>query len=98
MNPLKLATEFTLVGRRSGQPDRKWQSDSAEFRLIYDQCQPYIASGFHRQRGGLGCKEFFADSFAAIAPAQRSALVEMLSGNTRITLRVMLYFNKRYGT
>jgi hypothetical protein len=78
-------------------PPGKWQSDSAEFRLIYDQCQPYIASDFHRQRGGLGRKEFFADSFAAIASAQRPALVDMLSGNTRIALRVMLYFNRRYG-
>jgi len=78
-------------------PPGKWQSDSAEFRQIYDQCQPYIASDFHRQRGGLGRKEFFADSFAAIASAQRPALVDMLGGNTRIALRVMLYFNKRYG-
>ena len=78
-------------------PPGKWQSDSAEFRLIYDQCQPFIASDFHRQRGGLGRKEFFADSFAAIASAQRPALVDMLGGNTRIALRVMLYFNKRYG-
>jgi hypothetical protein len=78
-------------------PPGKWQSDSAEFRLIYDQCQPYVASDFHRQRGGLGRKEFFADAFAAIASAQRPALVDMLSGNTRIALRVMLYFNRRYG-
>jgi hypothetical protein len=78
-------------------PPGKWQSDSAEFRLIYDQCQPFVASDFHRQRGGLGRKEFFADSFAAIASAQRPALVDMLSGNTRIALRVMLYFNRRYG-
>jgi hypothetical protein len=78
-------------------PPGKWQSDSAEFRLIYDQCQPYIASDFHRQRGGLGRKEFFADSFASIASAQRPALVDMLGGNTRIALRVMLYFNRRYG-
>jgi hypothetical protein len=78
-------------------PQGKWQSDSAEFRLIYDQCQPYIASDFHRQRGGLGRKEFFADAFAAIASAQRPALVDMLSGNTRVALRVMLYFNRRYG-
>lgn len=78
-------------------PPGKWQSDSAEFRLIYDQCQPYIASDFHRQHGGLGRKEFFADSFAAIASAQRPALVDMLSGNTRTALRVMLYFNRRYG-
>ena len=78
-------------------PPGKWQSDSPEFRHIYDQCQAYIASDFHRQRGGLGRKEFFADAFAAIASAQRPALVDMLSGNTRIALRVMLYFNKRYG-
>lgn len=78
-------------------PPGKWQSDSAEFRMIYDQCRPGIASDFHRQRGGLGRKEFFADAFAAIASAQRPALVDMLSGNTRIALRVMLYFNRRYG-
>ena len=78
-------------------PPGKWQSDSAEFRMIYDQCQPFIATDFHRQRGGLGRKEFFADAFAAIASAQRPALVDMLSGNTRIALRVMLYFNRRYG-
>jgi len=78
-------------------PPGKWQSDSPEFRAIYDQCQPYIASDFHRQRGGLGRKEFFADSFAAIASAQRPALIDMLGGNTAIALRVMLYFNRRYG-
>ena len=78
-------------------PPGRWQSDSAEFRLIYDQCRPYLASDFHRQRGGLGRKEFFADSFAAIASGQRPALVDMLSGNTRTALRVMLYFNRRYG-
>lgn len=78
-------------------PPGKWQSDSAEFRMIYDQCRPYIASDFHRQRGGLGHKEFFADAFAAIASAQRPALVDMLSGDTRVALRVMLYFNRRYG-
>jgi hypothetical protein len=78
-------------------PPGKWQSDSAEFRQIYDQCQPYIASDFHRQRGGLGRKEFFADAFAAIASAQRPALVDMLSGHTPVALRVMLYFNRRYG-
>jgi hypothetical protein len=78
-------------------PAGKWQSDSAEFRMLYENCQPHIASDFHRQRGGLGRKEFFADAFAAIASAQRPALVDMLSGNTRIALRVMLYFNRRYG-
>jgi hypothetical protein len=78
-------------------PAGKWQSDSAEFRMLYDQCQPHLASDFHRQPGGLGRKEFFADAFAAIASRQRPALVDMLGGNTRIALRVMLYFNRRYG-
>jgi hypothetical protein len=78
-------------------PPGKWQSDSSVFRLIYDECQPYIASDFHRQRGGLGRKEFFADAFAAIASGQRPALVDMLGGNTRCALKVMLYFNRRYG-
>jgi hypothetical protein len=79
-----------------GQPG-KWQSDSAEFRMLYYQCQPHFASDFHRQPGGLGRKEFFADAFAAIASRQRPALVDMLSGDTRTALRVMLYFNRRYG-
>ena len=78
-------------------PPGKWQSDSAEFRMLYDQCQPHFASDFHRQPGGLGRKEFFADAFAAIASSQRPALVDMLSGDTRTALRVMLYFNRRYG-
>jgi hypothetical protein len=78
-------------------PPGKWQSDSAEFRMIYDQCEPHLASDFHRQPGGLGRKEFFADAFAAIASGQRPALVDMLSGDTRTALRVMLYFNRRYG-
>jgi hypothetical protein len=78
-------------------PPGKWQSDSAEFRMLYDQCQPHLASDFHRQPGGLGRKEFFADAFAAIASRQRPALVDMLSGDTRTALRIMLYFNRRYG-
>ncbi len=78
-------------------PPGRWQSDSAEFRMLYDQCQPHFASDFHRQPGGLGRKEFFADAFAAIASRQRPALVDMLSGDTRTALRVMLYFNRRYG-
>ena len=78
-------------------PPGKWQSDSAEFRMLYEQCQPHFASDFHRQPGGLGRKEFFADAFAAIASRQRPALVDMLSGDTRTALRVMLYFNRRYG-
>jgi len=78
-------------------PAGKWQSDSAEFRMLYDQCQPHLASDFHRQPGGLGRKEFFADAFAAIASRQRPALVDMLRGDTRTALRIMLYFNRRYG-
>jgi hypothetical protein len=78
-------------------PPGQWQSDSAEFRMLYDQCQPHLASDFHKQRGGLGRKEFFADAFAAIASRQRPALVDMLGGDTRTALNVMLYFNRRYG-
>lgn len=78
-------------------PPGTWQSDSPAFRLVYDECQAYIVSDFHRQRGGLGRKEFFADAFAAIASGQRPALVDMLDGNTRCALKVMLYFNRRYG-
>ena len=78
-------------------PPGKWQSDSAEFRMLYDLCQPHLVSDFHRQGGGLGRKEFFADAFAAIASGQRPALVDMLSGQTSAALRVMLYFNRRYG-
>jgi hypothetical protein len=77
--------------------DEEWQSDSAEFRALYDQCLPAMASAFHRQPGVLGRREFFADAFAAIASHQRPALVEMLSGDTRAALNVMLYFNVRYG-
>ena len=78
-------------------PPGTWQSDSAEFRVLYDLCEPKFASDFHRQPGGLGRKEFFADAFAAIASRQRQALVDMLSGDTRTALQVMLYFNRRYG-
>jgi hypothetical protein len=78
-------------------PQGSWQSDSAEFLMLYDQCHPHLASDFHRQPGGLGRKEFFADAFAAIASGQRPALVDMLSGDTRTALRVMLFFNRRYG-
>ncbi len=75
----------------------QWQSDSAEFHSIYDQCLPHMVSAFHRQPGMLGRREFFADAFAAIASRQRPALVEMLGGDTRSALNVMLYFNVRYG-
>jgi hypothetical protein len=78
-------------------PPGRWQSDSAEFRRLYDLCQSHLASDFHRQPGGLGRKEFFADAFAAIASRQRPALVDMLSGDTRTALWIMLYFNRRYG-
>jgi hypothetical protein len=78
-------------------PPGKWQSDSAEFRMLYDQCKQHLLSDFHRQPGGLGRKEFFADAFAAIASSQRPALVDMLGGQTRMALHVMLYFNRRYG-
>jgi hypothetical protein len=74
-----------------------WQSDSADFRALYARCLQHMASEFHRDGGSLGCREFFADAFAAIASGQRPALVEMLSGDTRSALDVMLYFNVRYG-
>jgi hypothetical protein len=77
--------------------DEQWQSDSEEFHSLYDQCWPHMVSAFHRQPGLLGRREFFADAFAAIASRQRPALVEMLGGDTRSALNVMLYFNVRYG-
>jgi len=75
----------------------QWQSDSGDFRGLYTRCLPHMASQFHRHGGSLGRREFFADAFAAIASSQRPALVEMLSGDTRTALDVMLYFNVRYG-
>jgi hypothetical protein len=78
-------------------PDGQWQSDSAQFRGLYDQCLPHLVGEFHRQPDGLGRREFFADAFAAIASRQRPALVDMLGGDTRTALNVMLYFNRRYG-
>ena len=74
-----------------------WQSDSDDFCTLYDQCLPHMMSNLHRQRGILGRREFFADAFAAIASRQRPALVDMLGGDTRAALNVMLYFNMRYG-
>ena len=74
-----------------------WQSDTDEFRSLYGRCLPRLVSGFHRQEGTLGRREFFADAFSAIASRQRPALVDMLGGDTRIALDVMLYFNVRYG-
>ncbi|GAA2378294.1 hypothetical protein GCM10010404_38220 [Nonomuraea africana] len=78
-------------------PHGDWVSDSPEFVALYEQAQPLLASSFHRQGGGLGRKEFFADAFAAIASRQRPALVDMLGGDTRMALNVMLFFNRRYG-
>ena len=75
----------------------RWQSDAPEFHGLYGRCLPYLASEFHWHGGPLARREFFADSFAAIASRQRPALVQMLSGNTRAALDVMLYFNVRYG-
>ncbi|MEV0381897.1 hypothetical protein [Nonomuraea sp. NPDC050643] len=74
-----------------------WVSDSPEFVRLYDTALPLLASTFHRQGGGLGRKEFFADAFAAIASRQRPALVDMLGGDTRMALDIMLFFNRRYG-
>jgi hypothetical protein len=74
-----------------------WQSDSDQFRRLYGRCLPRLVSYFHRQEGAIGRREFFADAFAAIASRQRPALVDMLGGDTRIALDVMLYFNVRYG-
>jgi hypothetical protein len=75
----------------------QWQSDSTDFRALYARCLQHIASEFHRQGESIGRREFFADAFAAIGSSQRPALVEMLSGDTRTALDVMLYFNVRYG-
>ena len=77
--------------------DGQWQSDSDEFVALYEQCLPLVVSDFHKQRSVLGRREFFADAFAAIASSQRPALVDMLGGDTRAALNVMLYFNVRYG-
>ncbi|MGP3962953.1 hypothetical protein ACTWPT_43885 [Nonomuraea sp. 3N208] len=74
-----------------------WVSDSPEFVHLYERARPILASAFHRQGGGLGRKEFFADAFAAIAARRRPALVDMLGGDTRMALNVMLFFNRRYG-
>jgi hypothetical protein len=74
-----------------------WQSDGEDFGALYRRCLPHLVSDFHRQAGELGRREFFADAFAAIASRQRPALVDMLHGDTRSALEVMLYFNRRYG-
>lgn len=78
-------------------PGDEWQSDSAEFRALYERCLPRLVSDFHKQEGSLGRREFFADAFSAIASRQRPALLDMLGGHTRTALEVMLFFNVRYG-
>jgi hypothetical protein len=78
-------------------PGGLWQSDAAEFRGLYERCQPSMISDFQWQDSEVGRREFFADAFAAIASGQRPALVDMLGGDTRAALDVMLYFNVRYG-
>ncbi len=75
----------------------QWQSDSAEFCQLYEECRPSMRSDFHRLAGQMGRREFFADAFAAVISSQRPALVEMVGGNIRAALNVMLYFNVRYG-
>lgn len=77
-------------------PAGTWQSDSPEFRALYAQCLPHLVGDFHRQPAELGRREFFADAFAAIAARQRPALVDMLGGDTRTALNVMLFFNRKY--
>ncbi|GAB2827662.1 hypothetical protein GCM10027176_34810 [Actinoallomurus bryophytorum] len=86
-----------IDGRIVEDGPRQWQSDSAEFRALYEQCLPHFASDFHIGTDDLGRHEFFADAFAAIASRQRPALVDMLGGNTRAALNVMLFFNRKYG-
>ena len=78
-------------------PSGQWQSDSADFRAsTRGACRTWQVSSTGTAES-LGRREFFADAFAAIASSQRPALVEMLSGDTRTALDVMLYFNVRYG-
>ncbi|GLW65845.1 hypothetical protein Arub01_40890 [Actinomadura rubrobrunea] len=79
-----------------GGPDG-WTSDSPEFRALYDRVRPHLASDFHKQPDALGRREFFADAFAAISSRQRPALVDMLAGDIRLALDVMLFFNRRFG-
>ncbi|MQA84899.1 MAG: hypothetical protein GEV03_09820 [Streptosporangiales bacterium] len=78
-------------------PLGEWLSDGQEFRRLYEQCLPHLVSDFHKGPDTIGRKEFFADAFAAIASGRRPALLDMLGGDTRTALAVMLYFNKRYG-
>ncbi|RKS70821.1 hypothetical protein BZB76_5301 [Actinomadura pelletieri DSM 43383] len=75
----------------------EWASDSPAFQRLYEECLPHLASAFHRQPNTLGRREFFADAFAAISSRQRPALVDMLAGNIRLALEVMLFFNRGFG-
>lgn len=86
-----------IDGMASDDGLRQWQSDSPEFRALYARCLPHLMSDFHVQGDDLGRHEFFADAFAAIASRQRPALVDMLGGDTRTALNVMLFFNRKYG-
>jgi hypothetical protein len=78
-------------------PDGKWQSDSEVFRGLYERCEERMAGELRGHAGEAGRREFFADAFAAIASGQRPALLDMLGGDARAALDVMLYFNVRYG-
>lgn len=86
-----------IDGTMTADGARQWQSDSPEFRALYAQCRAHLTSDFHVQGEDLGRHEFFADAFAAIASRQRPALVDMLGGDTRTALNVMLYFDRKYG-
>ncbi len=86
-----------IDGIMSEDGPRQWQSDGPEFQALYRECFPHLLSDFHRKGEELGCHEFFADAFAAIASRQRPALVDMLGGDTRTALNVMLFFNRKYG-
>lgn len=80
-----------------GAEPGEWQSDGPAFRALYERCLPLLAADFHKQPGSLGRREFFADAFAAITARQRPALVDMLGGDVRMALDVMLFFNRKYG-
>ena len=71
-----------------------WTAAGAPLPLLY---LAWGTRDFHRQPNALGRREFFADAFAAISSRQRPALVDMLGGNIRTALEVMLFFNRRYG-
>ena len=64
---------------------------------LYDQCLPHMVSAFHRQPGAPRPPGVLRGRVRCDASRQRRALVEMLGGDTRAALNVMLYFNVRYG-